>query len=192
MKRFKCGFRYSPMCRATNSARHLEDQVTPILCVLLSPWEQRFRKLESSWGGAAHSPHKHPQNVYIQHLPLRPPPPYSPSPSSPPFFFTLLMSVLWARCSSSPAPALCRALLCALRSVLRVWREKRKKKREGGKERETEPLLSHPPSPPPSIPPLYRFSHKIISFILSCKDTFGLLFNKSKFAFRRKWNKLSK
>lgn len=141
------------MWRARKSARHLEDQVTPILCVLLSAWEQRFRKLESSWGGAAHSPHKHPQNVYIQHPPPSPPPPSFSSSSPPPF--TLLISVLCACCSSSLAPALCRALLCALCSFFTRLERKKKREREQ-REREKAPPLS--PSFSPSLPPSFPSS----------------------------------
>ena len=130
----------SPMWRARKSARHLEDQVTPILCVRLSPWEHRFTKLESRRGGAAHSP----QNTRKQLHPTRqsPPPAAPASPPLPP----PSSSALFSRVASWLRAAL--PLRCAALCALTAFYASRQKKEQGGRK-----PLPHPPSIPPSLHP---------------------------------------
>lgn len=54
----KCVYGHSPMWSARKSARHLEDQVPPILRVLPSAGAHRFTRLEGRRARAAHSPQK--------------------------------------------------------------------------------------------------------------------------------------
>lgn len=130
----KRDFLRSPMCRARKSARHLEDQVTPILCVRLSAWEQRLAKLESSCGGAAHSPQNSRKQLHPAESSA-----CSPASSSPPLFSSSSSALLVWSCSLRAA----LRPLCARRFLLVFTRPERKKKRE----RE-----SPSSSPPPLLP----------------------------------------
>lgn len=143
------------MCRARKSARHLEDQVTPILCVRLSAWEQRLAKLESSCGGAAHSPQNSRKQLHPAESSA-----CSPASSSPLFSSSSSALLVWS-CSLRAA----LRPLCARRFLLVFTRPERKKKRE----RE---------SPSSSPPPLLLLSSLINiiypSFMIPWQDCFYL------------------
>lgn len=111
---------HSPMWSARKSARHLEDQVPPILRVLPSAGAHRFTRLEGRRARAAHSPQK---TITATRPQLHPPLLL--------FLYVLFLVFFCGSCSLS-----CSALPASFTRL----REKRK--------REREPLLLSPSLPP--------------------------------------------